>query len=295
MTETKTEETRSNSQILIAIVIAVTLGALVALGGSQGSASYNGLPVFAICAALAYAINWLVFIPSSIAKTEKFYDLTGGLSYISVILVAVSLSPEMDPRARVASAFVVIWSSRLASFLFRRISKDGKDGRFDDIKTRPLRFLMAWTLQGLWVVLTVAAALAIITSTNTKPLGIIGYIGIVVWLIGFIIEVVSDRQKSRFRENPKNAGKFIDVGLWSKSRHPNYFGEIVLWVGIAILAFPILEGWQYVTLISPVFVTFLLTKVSGIPLLEKRSDEKWGGQEDYEAYKARTPVLIPKL
>ncbi|MEO1421079.1 MAG: DUF1295 domain-containing protein [Pseudomonadota bacterium] len=295
MTETKTEETRSNSQILIAIVIAVTLGALVALGGSQGSASYNGLPVFAICAALAYAINWLVFIPSSIAKTEKFYDLTGGLSYISVILVAVSLSPEMDPRARVASAFVVIWSSRLASFLFRRISKDGKDGRFDDIKTRPLRFLMAWTLQGLWVVLTVAAALAIITSTNTKPLGIIGYVGIIVWLVGFIIEVVADRQKSRFRENPENAGKFIDVGLWSRSRHPNYFGEIVLWVGIAILAFPILEGWQYVTLISPVFVTFLLTKVSGIPLLEQRSDEKWGGQEDYEAYKARTPVLIPKL
>ncbi|MEM6819688.1 MAG: DUF1295 domain-containing protein [Pseudomonadota bacterium] len=295
MTETKTEETRSNSQILIAIIIAITLGALVALGGSQGSATHNGLPVFAICAALAYAINWLVFVPSSIAKTEKFYDLTGGLSYISVILVAVSLSPEMDPRARVASTFVVIWSSRLASFLFRRISKDGKDGRFDDIKTRPLRFLMAWTLQGLWVVLTVAAALAIITSTNTKPLGIVGYFGIAVWLIGFIIEVVSDRQKSRFRENPKNAGKFIDVGLWSKSRHPNYFGEIVLWVGIAILAFPILEGWQYVTLISPVFVTFLLTKVSGIPLLEQRSDEKWGGQEDYEAYKARTPVLIPKL
>ncbi|MEL6366582.1 MAG: DUF1295 domain-containing protein [Pseudomonadota bacterium] len=295
MTETKTEETRSNLQILIAIIIAITLGALVALGGSQGSATYNGLPVFAVCAGLAYAINWLVFIPSSIAKTEKFYDLTGGLSYISVILVAVNLSPEMDNRARVASAFVVIWSSRLALFLFRRISKDGKDGRFDDIKTRPLRFLMAWTLQGLWVVLTVAAALAIITGTNTKPLGIIGYIGIAVWLIGFIIEVVSDRQKSRFRENPENAGKFIDVGLWSRSRHPNYFGEIVLWLGIAILAFPILEGWQYVTLISPVFVTFLLTKVSGIPLLEQRSDEKWGGQEDYEAYKARTPVLIPRL
>ncbi len=295
MTETKTEETRSNSQILIAIIIAITLGALVALGGSQGSATYNGLPVFAVCAGLAYAINWLVFIPSSIAKTEKFYDLTGGLSYISVILVAVNLSPEMDPRARVASAFVVIWSSRLATFLFRRISKDGKDGRFDDIKTRALRFLMAWTLEGLWVVLTVAAALAIITSTNTKPLGIIGYVGIIVWLVGFSIEVVADRQKSRFRENPENAGKFIDIGLWSRSRHPNYFGEIVLWVGIAILAFPILEGWQYVTLISPVFVTFLLTKVSGIPLLEQRSDEKWGGQEDYEAYKARTPVLIPKL
>ncbi|MEL7025259.1 MAG: DUF1295 domain-containing protein [Pseudomonadota bacterium] len=295
MTDTESESDRSNAQILIAITIAVGLGALIGWAGSKGSATVQGWPVFALCAALAYAINWLVFVPSAVGRTEKFYDLTGGISYISVIAVALVLTPSVDLRGKIAAACVILWSGRLATFLFRRISKDGKDGRFDAIKTRPIRFLMAWTLQGLWVVLTVGAALAIITSGHSKPLGIVGYIGLAIWIIGFAIEVVADNQKSKFRENPDNHGQFIDVGLWSKSRHPNYFGEIVLWVGMAILAVPILQGWQYLTLISPVFVMFLLTKVSGIPLLEKRADEKWGGQEDYEAYKARTPVLIPKL
>ncbi|MEM1439865.1 MAG: DUF1295 domain-containing protein [Pseudomonadota bacterium] len=285
---------RTNGQIWVAILIAVVLGAFVGWAGSDGGDTFNGWPVFAICAALAYGVNWLVFLPSAAAKTEKFYDLTGGLTYLTVIIVAVAFSSEMDTRARLVAAAVVVWAMRLASFLFRRISKDGKDGRFDDIKGRPARFLMAWTLQGLWVLLTAAAALAVITGGNKQPLGVIGIIGFVVWLFGWGIEVIADWQKSRWRANPKNHGTFIDVGLWSWSRHPNYFGEIVLWVGIAIVAFPVLKGWQYVTLISPVFVTFLLTKVSGVPLLEQRSDEKWGGQEDYEAYKARTPVLLLK-
>lgn len=285
---------RSSGQIWVAIAIAVVLGAGVGWAGSQGGEAWNGLPVFAICAALAFGVNWLVFIPSAIARTEKFYDLTGGITYITVTLVAVSLSSEMDLRARLAATFVVIWAARLSTFLFRRISKDGKDGRFDDIKGRPARFLMAWTLQGLWVLLTAAAALAIITGGNKVPLGIVGYVGIAVWLIGFGIEVAADSQKSKWRENPENKGKFIDVGLWAWSRHPNYFGEIVIWIGMAILAVPVLQGWQYVTLISPVFVYFLLTRVSGVPLLEQRADEKWGGQEDYERYKANTPVLMLK-
>ena len=92
----------------------------------------------------------------------------------------------------------------------------------------------------------------------------------------------------------ENRGRVLSTGLWRYTRHPNYFGEIVLWIGIAIIAIPVLQGWQWVTLISPVFVTVLLTRISGIPMLEKRADEKWSGQEDYEAYKKRTPVLIPK-
>jgi steroid 5-alpha reductase family enzyme len=189
----------------------------------------------------------------------------------------------------------VIWATRLGTFLFRRIRKAGKDDRFDDIKPSFIRFLNVWTIQGLWVTFTMAAALIAITSTNQKPLDIFAIIGLLVWLIGFSIEVTADAQKSRFNAKPENKGKFISSGLWSRSRHPNYFGEIVLWVGVAIIALPVLQGWQWIALISPIFVTLLLTRVSGIPLLEKKADQKWGGQEDYEEYKKNTPVLIPRL
>jgi steroid 5-alpha reductase family enzyme len=120
-------------------------------------------------------------------------------------------------------------------------------------------------------------------------------VGFLIWVFGFAFEVIADSQKSRFKADPANEGKFINTGLWARSRHPNYFGEIVLWIGVAVIAFPVLQGWQLVTLISPVFVTLLLTRISGLPMLERRADETWGGQEDYEAYKGRTPVLIPRL
>ena len=126
------------------------------------------------------------------------------------------------------------------------------------------------------------------------PFGPIGIFGVAVWAVGMLFEIVADRQKSAFKSDPANQGRFISSGLWAWSRHPNYFGEIVIWIGMAIVALPALQGWQYVTLISPVFVWFLLTKVSGVPMLEEAADERWGGQEDYEAYKRNTPVLVPR-
>ena len=281
-------------QSLVAIIIAVVLGAAISWAGSDGGYSAGNIPVFALCGLVAFAINWLAFIPSALARTERYYDLVGGISYISVIAAAVLLSAELDLRATLVAAMVAIWALRLASFLFLRIIKAGSDSRFDEIKTRPLKFLMAWTLQGLWVLLTAAAALAVITGGVREPLGIVGICGIAIWLVGIGIEAVADRQKSKFKDDPDNEGRFINTGLWAWSRHPNYFGEIVLWTGMAIVAVPVLQGWQWATLISPLFVTVLLTKVSGVPALEKKADERWGGQDDYEAYKRRTPVLIPK-
>ncbi len=178
--------------------------------------------------------------------------------------------------------------------MFRRIQKSGKDERFDEIKPSFFRFLNAWTIQGLWVTFTASAALAAITTTVRKDLGWFALVGLLVWVFGFVFEVVADAQKSRFKADPANQGRFISTGLWAWSRHPNYFGEIMLWIGVAIIALPVLRGWQWVTMISPIFVTVLLTQVSGVPMLEKRADETWGGQEDYENYKQNTPVLIPR-
>jgi steroid 5-alpha reductase family enzyme len=271
----------------------VLIGLGVALAGSQGGTTVGGIPVFALCVGVAFLIQWLVFIPAYLLQSERFYDLTGSVTYISVTILAVVLSGAADGRSILLLGLVVIWAARLGTFLFRRIQKAGKDARFDEMKPSFWRFLNAWNLQGLWVVFTLAAALAAITTTVRRDLGLFALAGFLVWLMGIGFEAVADAQKSRFRADPANKGRFIDTGLWAWSRHPNYFGEIVLWIGVAIIALPVLRGWQWVGLISPVFVAVLLTRISGVPLLERRADEKWGGQEDYEAYKARTPVLIP--
>lgn len=286
---------KNDRNALLVFPILIIIGCLVALAGSQGGSKIGGVPLFALSVGLAFLIQWLAFIPAFRLQTEKFFDLTGSITYITVISIAALLSTGLDARSILLWALVVIWATRLGTFLFRRIRKAGKDDRFDDIKPSFIRFLNVWTIQGLWVTFTMAAALIAITSTNHKPLDIFAIIGLLVWLIGFSIEVIADAQKSRFNAKPENKGKFISSGLWSRSRHPNYFGEIVLWVGVAIIALPVLQGWQWIALISPIFVTLLLTRVSGIPLLEKKADQKWGSQDDYEEYKKNTPVLIPRL
>jgi steroid 5-alpha reductase family enzyme len=286
---------KEDRNALFAIIITILIGLGVALAGSQGSASVFGIPLFGFSVGLAFLIQWLAFIPASLLQSEKFFDLTGSITYISVTILAVLLSPQVDGRSLLLLILVVIWAARLGTFLFRRIRKAGKDARFDELKPSLFRFLNVWTLQGLWVTFTLAAALAAITTTTRKELGFFALIGFLVWTFGFSVEATADAQKSRFRADPENKGKFINTGLWARSRHPNYFGEIVIWIGVAIIALPILRGWQWVTLISPVFVAVLLTRISGVPMLEKRADEKWGGQANYEAYKERTPVLVPRL
>jgi len=284
---------KENIKQYIGILITALLGLGVAVAGSQGGYQIGRIPVYALAIGLAFLIQWVVFIHAYLNKTEMYFDLTGSITYITVMIVAVVLSPEKDLRSLLMLGMVSVWALRLGSFLFQRIKKAGEDRRFREIKQSFPRFLQTWTLQGLWVTFSLAAALVVVTSMKRVPFDVFLVIGFLVWVFGFGMEAIADRQKSLFRQDSENEGKFIQTGLWSWSRHPNYFGEIVLWIGVMIIALPVLVGWQWVALISPVFITILLTRISGVPMLEKRADEKWGGQEDYEAYKANTSVLIP--
>ncbi len=282
-----------NIKALGGVLVAVLIAAGLALAGSVTVA--RGVPLFALCVGIAFLIQWIVYVPSYIGRTEKFYDLTGSLTYTTVILVAVISVSRFDARSILLTVLVLIWTSRLGFFLFRRIKREGEDTRFREIKQSATRFLLTWTLQGLWVSFTAAAALGAITAEVGVPFGVWGIAGLCLWIAGFSFEAIADFQKSRFTADPANRDRFITTGLWSLSRHPNYFGEIVLWVGIALIALPALKGWAYITLISPVFVALLITQISGVPMLEKFADNTWGGQEDYEEYKRTTPVLVPKL
>ncbi len=274
--------------------VAALLGLGMALAGGHRGEEVGTIPLFLLLAVVAYAIQWLVYIPSFLARTEHYYDLTGSITYQLIAVLALILTDVRDLRTILLSVMILVWALRLGTFLFARVRNAGKDGRFDTIKNNWARFLVAWTTQGLWIVMTAAAALAAMTSGTKQSFGIVGFLGFAIWASGFAIEIVADRQKSTWRADPANEGDFITVGLWAWSRHPNYFGEFMLWVGAAIVALPALGGWQYLTLASPVFVWVLLNRISGVPLLEKRSDARWGGQEDYEAYKETTPVFFPR-
>jgi steroid 5-alpha reductase family enzyme len=276
------------------LAIVIVLGSVLAVAASQGSAVYAGVPVFALCAVLAFSVQWLAFIPAYRSQTEKYYDLTGSFTYLSVVAVALVLSGAMDLRSQLLALCVAVWAIRLGSFLFRRIMQDGEDTRFAKIKPDAMRFFFTWTLQGLWVLMTASCALAGITSTTRVELSLFDSIGLSLFVGGFLIEAVADYQKRIFRAQ-EGSGGFITTGLWAYSRHPNYFGEIMLWCGIALLALPTFSGWQWVTLVSPLFVYVLLTRISGVPLLERKSDKRWGEDPEYQAYKARTPVLMPRL
>lgn len=239
----------------------------------------------------AVLLQWVAFVPAYLARTERFYDLTGSLTYLSAMAAGLALAPERGLREWVLAGMVTVWAARLGTFLARRIHKDGKDGRFDTIKQSAPRFFVAWTLQGLWVSLTALAVLIVLTTPGDPAVGAVDVVGWTIWVAGFGLEVVADRQKSAFRA--RDTGRWIDEGVWSWSRHPNYLGEIVLWVGICVSAATTFSGWRWVGVVSPVFVAFLLLRVSGIPMLERRADKRWGGDPDYEAYKERMPVLVP--
>ena len=246
---------------------------------------------------LVYIIQWVAFIPAYMFQTEKFFDLTGSITYSSVFIYCIYLatSGDLNWGSLVISILVILWAGRLGTFLFTRIAKDGEDKRFRTIKPDIAQFFMTWTLQGMWVSLCSLCAITGIASDTGIIVNNIFYIGLVMFIGGFAIEIVADQQKTAFRAIPENRNKFITSGLWSKSRHPNYFGEIALWTGVAVMSFSSLSGIEYLTLISPIFTYLLLVKISGVRMLEGRGQKTWGDDEEYIAYMRNTPMVMIKF
>jgi len=274
---------------LIIIVFAFVLTTFV----DENSVSYGSLSLFLLCTVIIFFLQWIVFIPSYLLSTEHFFDLTGSFTFITVSILAFLINDSKNSRQLIVLILIIIWALRLGSFLFLRIRKAGEDSRFTTIKKDFLVFFLTWNLQGLWVLFTLFGALTILTSNNNQNFGILDIIGVLIWVIGFLIEVVSDRQKSEFKSHVSNDGKFIQAGLWKYSRHPNYFGEILIWTGIAIIGISVYSGFGWLGFISPFFVFVMLNYISGVRLLEKQAEERWGGDDVYQSYKSKTPVLFP--
>ena len=292
--------TRQDLQLTTIVVTTMfVIVFLVVSAVEKNSVVLNGYSAVFYCAVICIGMQWVAWIPASMMKTERFYDLTGGLTYLTVLgfsLWAGSQSEPPSPREFIVSLLVVIWSLRLSSFLYFRIHRTGKDGRFDQLKTSQIRFFVPWTLQGLWVFLTMIVVIVINSQADSaSQLGIWDGIGLSIWILGFGIETIADNQKTVFNKESNNQGKWIDRGLWSYTRHPNYLGEILLWTGIAFFGVSCFTGLEKVAWIPPVFIFLLLTKISGIPILNKRALEKWGDNPEYQKYRDNTPALFPRL
>ena len=246
-----------------------------------------------------YIIQWIAFIPAYVFQTEKFFDLTGSITYSGVFAYLIYLTASGSINANwgstVIAVCVILWAGRLGTFLFSRIAKDGEDKRFRTIKPSPSQFFMTWTLQGAWVSLCSLCAITGIASDTGIIINPIFYIGLFMFIGGFAIEIIADQQKSIFRAIPENRDKFITTGLWSRSRHPNYFGEIALWTGVALMSFSSLSGIEFLTLISPIWTYLLLVKISGVRMLEGRGSVKWGDNKDYISYIENTPMVFIKF
>ena len=256
-------------------------------------ANLTGIQNITYAVLFIFLIHLLIFVPSYYFQTEKFFDLTGTIAYVSSVLFIFFKSNTVESinlGSLALSTFIIIWSLRLGTFLFLRIKKEGKDRRFNDIKKSFSWFFMTFSVSGMWV--TICSICALTGIANGIIFSSTTIIGIIIFIIGFTIEIIADSQKTKFRANDDNKDKFISSGLWKYSRHPNYLGEIILWLGISLISFSSLEGFQYITLISPIFTYLLLVNVSGINFLEKSGKKKWGHLDSYKKYLKETPRLF---
>jgi len=236
--------------------------------------------------------NILMFMPAFFLKTDKLTDISYALTFAAVAIFGL-VSAGLTFPSLVLALMVLVWSARLGSYLLVRIGKIGKDKRFDGMRESFWRFGRFWLLQGLtvWVVMIPSI---LFFQNKVSEISTIAYLGVLIWFVGLVIEGVADQQKYRFINDPANKGKWIDSGLWKYSRHPNYFGEILLWFGVYFFTvFGLSSAQSLVGIIGPLYIALLIIFVSGIPLLEKAADKRWGEDENYRRYKKKTSSLIP--
>ena len=265
---------------------------------SFNSIELSGVNLVGHLLVMCFVIQWIAYIPAFLLKTEKFYDLTGSLTYIGTVLFALYATGSFQSLQLgnlIVGMAIIVWAARLGSFLFMRIRKDKKDGRFDSIKTSFSQFFMTWTLQGMWVFICSSAAFISIANPTGVVINSVFIFGLLIFIFGFTVEVIADNQKTAFRSIPENKDQFINEGLWARSRHPNYFGEITLWTGVTVMGISTFEGMNYLAIFSPIFSYLLLVYVSGVRMLEYRGHKKWGHLDEYKNYKKNTPKLIPKI
>lgn len=241
---------------------------------------------------IALAVNAAFFAIAATRKTDVVTDLSYSLSF-AVLAIVIPFAGGREPLQLTASLLVLIWAARLGVYLFRRILKIKVDHRFDNMRDKPLRFARFWLLQAISVAVIMLPVSYLLGRNGAPGFGLWAIAGAAIWFIGLLIEAAADAQKSAFKAKDANRGRFITSGLWRYSRHPNYFGEMLVWWGLFVFAVPFLDGAAFAVVTGPVFITLLLLFVSGIPLLERSAEAKYGDDPAYREYKRRTSILVP--
>jgi steroid 5-alpha reductase family enzyme len=240
-----------------------------------------------------FGIQLCCFAFAMTLHTDKLTDISYGMTFVVLVLFFLfTRRPVTWPKAA-AAVMIAVWGLRLAIYLFIRIIRIGRDTRFDDKRDSFKNFGFFWLLQAVSVWIILLPVTFLFGSTGAGRSTVVPAAGIVVWVLGFAIESAADQQKFRFKSNSENSGRWIRHGLWKYSRHPNYFGEILCWWGVFLLALPYFRGIAWAGILGPVHITVLLLFVSGIPLLEKQSDDKYGDKDGYGEYKRKTSILVP--
>lgn len=241
---------------------------------------------------LSIVFQLALFIPAFIFRTDKLTDLAYGLGFFVVSLLAFRES-SMGLVHYLLFGVIILWAIRLGGYLFIRINKIGKDERFDGIRDHFVRFFLFWVIQGIVIWAVLIGSITIFSVRIGDNLGFMGIFGFLISISGIFIEGVADYQKYKFKNEPKNKNKWIDSGLWNYSRHPNYFGEFLVWLGIFFVSLGVLSFDKVlISLISPVLILFILTMFSGIPALERKYDQKYGKDKKYQEYKRNTSAFL---